>query len=225
MTATFIINLEYRKDRRREMESQLRQVGWQAEFFKAVQPDSADAFPSVGARGCFLSHLAILKMAREKNLERLIILEDDFNFSSDFSAKWPNIEQFLREKDCALFYPAPARLHADQSILEIDPEQGLMCTHFIVFDRSAISKSIEGLEAIMSRPSGHPLGGPMHVDAAYSLIRKQNPELKTYAHFPPLGCQRPSRTDVGEGHWLDRVGAFRPVATGLRKLKKTFLKA
>lgn len=223
MTATFVINLEHRKDRRREMESQLRQVGWRAEFFKAVEPESAAEFPSKGARGCFLSHLAILKKARRQNLDRLIILEDDFDFSTDFPARWPAIEQFLREQNCAFFYPAPARLSADESILEISPDQGLMCTHFIIFDRSAISKSIEGLEAIMSRPAGDPLGGPMHVDAAYSVVRKQNPELKTYAHFPPLGCQRPSRTDVGDGHWLDRIYVFRPVATGLRKLKKNFL--
>ena len=59
----YVINLEDRTDRRAEMEQQLRRVGWQAAFVAAIRPVDAGDFPSVGARGCFLSHLATLKQA------------------------------------------------------------------------------------------------------------------------------------------------------------------
>ena len=42
----------------------------------------------------------------------------------------------------------------------------------------------------------------MHVDGAYSTIRSQNPQLKTYAIAPVLGHQRPSRTDIREADGL-----------------------
>ena len=56
-----IINLPERIDRKREMQKQLANVGWGADFFSAIRPTHPDGFESVGARGCFLSHLAVLR--------------------------------------------------------------------------------------------------------------------------------------------------------------------
>src|SRR6516164_1613527 len=86
--AIFVINLEHRTDRRAEMQKQLSVIGWDAEFFPAIRPESAANFISIGARGCFLSHLAVLKRARNADANRLIILEDDVNFTRDFEKHW-----------------------------------------------------------------------------------------------------------------------------------------
>ncbi|MEX1060616.1 MAG: glycosyltransferase family 25 protein, partial [Methyloceanibacter sp.] len=67
-----IINLEHRTDRRIAMQKQLSRIGWQAEFFAAIRPDIAADFPSIGARGCFLSHLAVLKNARDAGAKQLV---------------------------------------------------------------------------------------------------------------------------------------------------------
>ena len=61
---TFVINLPYRTDRRSEMQRELSRIGWNAQFFPAIRPASAGSFSSIGAHGCFLSHLAVLKAAR-----------------------------------------------------------------------------------------------------------------------------------------------------------------
>jgi len=45
------------------MQKELSRIGWRAEFFPAVRPETAQGFPWIGARGCFLSHLAVLKSA------------------------------------------------------------------------------------------------------------------------------------------------------------------
>jgi GR25 family glycosyltransferase involved in LPS biosynthesis len=75
----FVINLEHRTDRRRAMEKELSKIGWNAEFFPAIRPAEAADFPSIGARGCFLSHLAVLRRASETEARRLILVEDDVN--------------------------------------------------------------------------------------------------------------------------------------------------
>jgi GR25 family glycosyltransferase involved in LPS biosynthesis len=67
---------------------ELKRVGWSAEFFPAIRPDGADNFPSVGARGCFLSHLALLKLAISRQLSSITILEDDLNFSGSLQEQW-----------------------------------------------------------------------------------------------------------------------------------------
>jgi hypothetical protein len=78
----------------------------------------------------------------------------------------------------------------------------------MMLNGEAIPEIIRRLKAILTRPPGHPLGGPMHVDGAYSTIRLQHPALITYAASPVLGYQRPSRTDIGDGKWFDRVPAL-----------------
>jgi len=47
------------------------------EIFPAIGPDEAGGFPSIGPRGCFSSHVAILKQAKHQGLSNILIVEDD----------------------------------------------------------------------------------------------------------------------------------------------------
>jgi glycosyl transferase family 25 len=217
VTDTFVINLPHRTDRRRDMERQLAKVGWSAEFFPAIRPDDAGGFPSIGARGCFLSHLEVLRRAR--GAERLLILEDDLNFASDFRTHWANFTDALSHAPWSIFYAGHV-LEGRSGLVRLSPSEGVQCSHFMLINGPAISKLIDGLEAILSRPSGDPLGGPMHVDGAYTTIRASNPDLVTYAAFPALGHQRSSRTNVGSLRWFDRIGALAPAVRLARKIKQ-----
>lgn len=67
------INLDRRTDRRRQFESECVRMGIEAERFPAVAH-------SVPALGCAMSHLAALKLARERGYEQVCIFEDDFEF-------------------------------------------------------------------------------------------------------------------------------------------------
>ncbi|HAX77040.1 MAG TPA: LPS biosynthesis glycosyltransferase, partial [Cyanobacteria bacterium UBA11372] len=53
-------------------------------MFPAIRPDDAGDFPSIGARGCFESHLAILKQALADRLSNVLIVEDDLKISQRF---------------------------------------------------------------------------------------------------------------------------------------------
>jgi hypothetical protein len=215
----FVINLEHRVDRRAAMQRQLRKIGWHAELFLAIQPHDSAGFPSIGARGCFLSHLSVLKKARTAAAQQLVILEDDVNFVPDFSRRWALSMSELERQEWSIFYPGHVLDNLPAGLSRIQSDTAVQCAHFMVVNGRAISALIEGLELILSRIPGHPMGGPMHVDGAYSTLRKQNPSLLTYAYFPSLGYQRSSRTDIGNLKWFDRIGMLRPIVNFARKLK------
>lgn len=215
-----VINLSHRTDRRAAMEAELARVGWQAEFFPAIRPESSAGFPSIGARGCFLSHLTILRQARSSSAEHLVVMEDDLNFDRHFTERWPEALTALTEtKGWSLFYPGHTLGQMRPGLSQVPHNAPIQCTHFMIFNREALDKIIAGLELILSRPPGHPLGGPMHVDGAYSTIREQNPALTTLCHTPSLGYQRPSKTDIGHQKWFDRIGSLQRVVQLGRRLK------
>jgi GR25 family glycosyltransferase involved in LPS biosynthesis len=77
----FYINLDIRPDRKETIETRLKEYGIEAERFPAIY------HPTFGLVGCGLSHLAVLKLAKERGYKNVFILEDDFMFTvskSDF---------------------------------------------------------------------------------------------------------------------------------------------
>jgi glycosyl transferase family 25 len=67
------INLEKRKDRLLEIKNELDTFNLQYERFNAIENE-------YGIVGCGYSHLAVLKIAKERNYKNILILEDDFTF-------------------------------------------------------------------------------------------------------------------------------------------------
>jgi glycosyl transferase, family 25 len=214
----FVINLETRPDRRAEMERQLASVGCEAEFVKAVRAPDKGTFPSIGARGCFLSHLETLRRGETRD-GHVLIIEDDLYFIPEFSGIWDGVYRDLQSKNWSIFYPGHTLTDRPDGLSVIETAAHIICAHFIMINRAAISTIVQGLETILSRPPGHPLGGPMHVDGAYSTIRQQNPNLNTYIFSPSLGRQRPSRSDIADLKLYDRIKTARPLMRKLRELK------
>jgi GR25 family glycosyltransferase involved in LPS biosynthesis len=216
-----VLNLASRPDRRLEMEKQLANVDWQADFFSAIRPSDPAGFPSIGARGCFLSHLSVLRQARDEGADILLVMEDDLSFRKGFREYWNRIELKLlsTSKPWSIIYLGHSLTLSDQGLVELKSDHIVRCSHFMVFARYALPVIIAQLEEMLSRPPGDPSGGPMHVDGAYSTIRASFPQLSTFAHAPSLGFQRPSRTDIGPTKFFDSIGFLRPVISSARTLK------
>lgn len=68
------INLDKRTDRKEQIESELDKFGLKYDRFCAIECEK------FGIYGCGLSHLAVLKKAKEQNYKNILILEDDFEF-------------------------------------------------------------------------------------------------------------------------------------------------
>ena len=69
----YYINLEERKDRKDLVESELKKLKWKYERFNAIRLKD-------GRAGCSMSHLKLLEMAKAKQLEYIVIVEDDIQF-------------------------------------------------------------------------------------------------------------------------------------------------
>ncbi len=199
----YIINLAHREDRRREITQQLKNIGATVDrehirFFDAIKPTSAEGFPTVGTRGCFLSHLAILKEAKASNLGYVLIVEDDCDFVKDFEERSTVHLQVLQMHRPDFFYLGALNTIDSAHVPEgwVDSGAEIMGAHCVAFGGEILESLIAYLEAILGRSPGDPLGGPMHIDGAYSRFRKTSQEITTYIAKPELAYQRFSPTDI-----------------------------
>lgn len=222
----YIVNLPERADRRREIEAELARFGMRVDgekirFFKAVRPADAGSFPSLGARGCFLSHLAILDEAIASDLDNILVMEDDLSIDERFGHAQQQMCMALRNEDWHFAYVGHVESMPDDGAQAnwITTRQPLATTHFYALSRRALRPLRDHLQACLTRAPGHPLGSPMHVDGAYSLFRMQRPDVLTLLAAPSLGGQRSSRSDIFPNKWYDRTPLFVQLAGSMRAIK------
>jgi hypothetical protein len=227
-----VINIVDRVDRRREMGDQLRRVGAADDprtlFFPARRPADPGPFPSLGARGCFESHLGVIRQALADGVERLLLVEDDFDFARDIDRRGPVVMAALAASRWDVFYGASVLDAAAERLVranghglaELAPDMAVETASFVGFTRAALLLLEPFLVAMLGRPAGSPDYGPMHVDGAYSIFRRQHPALRTLACRPAIGGQRASRSDITPNDFLlDRFALTRPLANRLRRLR------
>lgn len=226
-----LINLPERTDRRDEFDAQLRKIGLSFEhprvrLFPAIRPTDPAGFPTIGTRGCFLSHMAVIEQAISAGDRSVIICEDDLDFASDFLTRLPAVLDVIGRETWDIIY---AGYSSDQTgdlvgheanIFRLPPAHPVLCAHFYFIKGQAITDFHAYLKDILSRPPGHPDGGPMHYDGAINRFRKDRPDLVTLATLPTLGTQRSSRTDIHTPRWFDRTPLVRDVTALLRKAKR-----
>ena len=94
ITKIIYINLNKRTDRREYIENQLNNLGLEYERFEAIETP----IPGFGTVGCGLSHLAVLKLAKERNYENVLILEDDFTFLVSKEELQHQLSEFFKLK-------------------------------------------------------------------------------------------------------------------------------
>ncbi len=91
----FCINLERRTDRRIQAEEEFKKIGLDVEFVTGVDGTKLDIKPMIskdatmvsrGDLGCTLSHLKVVKLAKERGYKNYLVLEDDVEFSETFNA-------------------------------------------------------------------------------------------------------------------------------------------
>lgn len=230
----YVINLTERTDRREEIAVELRRIGLdlkhpQIKLFPAVRPVESLPFPSIGAHGCFMSHLGVLADACLSGFERILVFEDDLNFIQDFAQRIEPLLDNLANTSWSVFYggyriSSEVKLRPANDMALIPPDVGVETAHFIGFQKPAIGMVLDYLTAMRERKPGDPEGGPMHVDGAFSWFRRDNSELVTIGACPELGYQRPSRSDIFILGWKDKIPLIRVLVRLARKLKNLLLR-
>ena len=246
--AIYVINLPSRPDRRAQMRSQLRRIGLDPDappvvFLDAIRPDAPAGFPTIGARGCFLSHLAVLHDAHAAGHRRILVLEDDLNFADDFGRRFTRSAQAAERQGWDVWYLGALSVQAPHDdlpasgdaaarppavwrtepladdVVMLPPDSVVLGTHMLALGADAIACLLPYLQAMLTRPVGDPAGGPMHVDGAYGWFRRAHPDVRTVLSAPALGYQRPSRTDVHPLRWFDRLPGVHRAADLVRRAR------
>lgn len=199
-----VINLPQRTDRRAEMLAELRRVGLAKDervaFFDACSFADAGTFSSQGARGCYHSHLAILEEAAAAG-QSVLILEDDCDFTSA-------VRSYEPPEAWSIFYGGYAAGSPDLD------KSDIVGSHFMGFTAEAARRLVPYLRTILASGDHPP------IDGAYVWFRRAHPGVRTAFAVPPLGRQRPSRTDIGELGSFERVPLIGHVLPWARKLKR-----
>jgi len=226
-----VINLPERADRRREIDAELRRAGLSldhpaVELFTAARPDTPAGFPSIGAHGAFLSHLGVMERMLDQGWDRALVLEDDMGFAPGFTQRLPALTDALNGRNWHMLYGHPGDMPdrtpaADANgLITLPPDLGLIQLHFFGLTREFARIVAPDLRAMLTRPEGSPLGGPMHVDGALNWIRKQHPDLIALAIDPQIAQQRPSRSDIAPPRWYDRLPLVRQITGVIRRLRQ-----
>jgi glycosyl transferase family 25 len=226
----FVINLDSRPDRLREMRAQLRSIGFdfdaRIQRFPAVKVEAPGAFRSIGARGCFLSHLGCLEKARQLGARSMMILEDDADFSPDFRQRRQSLEGRLRLEDWGMFYGGghfggaalPAQSPPGSGFCLVPADTLIWTAHCMSVREPWLTLVHDYLRAMLGRSAGHADGGPMDVDGAYSWFRRVN-QVPTLMALPEIAVQRSSSSDITP-QWFDQVGGLGTLVRRLRALRR-----
>lgn len=201
-----IVNLTHRTDRRAEMLGELRRIGAEGDprvaFFAACRFDDRGTFDSIGARGCYHSHLDILEAAAATGAS-VLILEDDADFT-------PAARDTALPQGWQIFYGGYQAARPDD--LERSDIIGSHCMGFSADIVPALAAYLRGLLARDDHPT---------IDGAYVWYRRAHPEVVTHFAAPPIADQRPSRTDIAGLRFFDRWPVLRETAQAARRLKRT----
>lgn len=214
----FVINLPSRRDRREAIIHELEKAGMtlssgKVSIFPAIRPESPGAFPSIGARGCFLSHLQVLKTALKLDLKSVLLMEDDLVISPVVSRESEGLIRDLVKYRWDFVYLGHTVEQVEAPGIHLLPfKRDLRLTHFYAIQQAVIEPLISFFEGLLERPQGHPEGGPMHLDLAYNLFRSRTPGVRTLIASPNLGWQRKSRSDIYPNRWFDRLPGFKGAA-------------
>nr|WP_314899841.1 glycosyltransferase family 25 protein [uncultured Deefgea sp.] len=228
----YVLNLPERTDRKKEVAHALNHIGihWQTNRVKcwpAIRPVDSNQFPSLGAYGCFLSHVAALQDARHAEQGWALILEDDAVFTSDFNTQLPVLAEVLASEQADLIYLGHCHVTGETDVtpglnMSAAPVIG---AHGYLVRIAYLDTLLPYLEGCISRPAGHPQGGRLHYDGALSLFRQFNPSCRTWIAQPSWIEQRFSRSDIQAHWWYDRWPLIRQCAAWARKIKQAWRRA
>lgn len=191
----FYINLNSRVDRKLHVERQLNLIGIR---------DNVKRFNAIhnvnGRIGCSLSHLKCIQMAKEQNMECVLILEDDvlFLLPDDFVE---NVNKFLSNPqnkwDVLLLAGNNLPPFTTNDEVSIRVTHCQTTTGYIVrkhYYDTLISNIKEGVAKLMKNPEHHYY---FAIDKYWIHLQKQN---RWMLLVPLIVVQRPDYSDIEKRH-------------------------
>lgn len=195
----YVINLPSRPDRLEEFKNSSSKIGFDFQVFKAFGPkeieeiiNSNDFYKMMNinqdhyrksAAGCFLSHLTIIKEAKEKGYKKIMILEDDCDFTENFADKFHTLFEKLPDNWDFLYLSGSLPEFVEKFDGHARVSQ-VFTTHSYVLNHTAYDRIIEYLSKYFLIKE---------VDACYTDLHKN---LNSFIALPFLTYQRGSFSDI-----------------------------
>lgn len=223
----FVINLPERTDRRTEVAQELERVDMPlqagaVEIFPAIRPQEAAPFKSIGTKGCFLSHLSVLKMAQEQNLSNVLVLEDDIQFTPEFTSYETALVDALKHQDWDVvqfgYYRVEMPKQPDERLPSLAAFSGeAIGAHCYAVNGKILGQLVTFLESLLAGPVGDRLHGPMPIDGAINIFQRRYPQINRLIAVPLVAVQRSSASDITP-RWFDRIWGVRFAVRLARKV-------
>lgn len=190
----FVVNLQRRNDRYKSIKKEMEYIGWDYEYFSAVDTNSHV--------GCTKSHLEIIKLAKKRGYEKVLIVEDDCTFMPYSKSLIQQIENETTNFEFAVVNLSPT-LNRPTNLSEnfkwfldatnLPPKQehhrGIFATNMIMYHSSIYEKVLE-----LEEPSN--LNYYAIDDFIYQFITSL---VQSYIPILPIGPQKSDWSDVSGG--------------------------
>jgi len=143
--AIYVINLDSRPDRMIEFKKGMKPLHLDEHRitrFSGIVPPNG-----VGALGCTLSHLEIVREAKEKGYKKILVFEDDATPFEEGISGMKDIVEDMKNEEWDVYYLGynshePLELHSKNSLKAKD----LFSTHAIAYNSSFFDKFIDDFE-------------------------------------------------------------------------------
>jgi hypothetical protein len=190
----FVVNLERRPDRLESIKKEMEYIGWDYEYFKAVDTNSHV--------GCTRSHLEIIKIAKERNYEKVLIIEDDCTIMPYAKSLIEQIESETKDFEFAVCNLAPTinrpvrRSEKHPLFIDItnlppkdEHHRGIFATNMIMYHHSIY-------DDVLQIEDPQKLGYYAIDDFIYQFITSVK---QSYIPLLPIGPQISDWSDVSGG--------------------------
>lgn len=194
----FVINLKKRPERLIEITQEMSYMSWEFEVFDGIDVG--------GYMGCTLSHLEIIKIAKEKGYSKVMVIEDDCVFMPYSKSLISEIENIIDEVEYFIFNLSPTLNRPVNKCDKIDclldltnlPEKNnenfteTFATNILIYDEKIYDHmfKIED-EKFQNGNYFHPIDG--------YLAKLIYPNFQSYCPKLPIAPQRSSYSDVSHG--------------------------
>jgi len=135
MLDIYVINLKYRKDKKKKIEAIYKKYkNINLIFIEAIKNNN-------GAIGCFMSHQKCIQIAKEKNLDYVIVMEDDTfpRPNIDFYKELDETLNYLKTKNDWNIFLGVANKVGPDNIKQITKHNG---NNYILTDKSFITNLV-----------------------------------------------------------------------------------
>jgi hypothetical protein len=193
-TPKYVVNLKRRKDRLEHIKSEMDYISWDFDLFEAIDKNSH--------LGCTLSHVEIIKDAKSKNYESVMVIEDDCSFMPYAKSFIKQLDSELKDVTYAILnlsptHNRPVQISKDYRLL-IDTtnfppmeerHRGVFATNMIVYHKSIYDDVIDIVN------TNHHTWVAID-DYIYSriMLKKQS-----YCPILPIAPQKKEWSDVSDG--------------------------